>query len=54
MEASGGGLLLWILAIGLVLIGITGTVVPGLPGAIGSLPGSCSRPGSRGSRGWAS
>jgi uncharacterized protein YqgC (DUF456 family) len=32
-------LLLWILAIGLVLIGIVGTVVPGLPGAVLVLAG---------------
>jgi uncharacterized protein YqgC (DUF456 family) len=31
--------LLWILAIGLVLVGIVGTVVPGLPGAILVLAG---------------
>ena len=33
MEGS-AGLLLWILAVGLVAVGIVGTVVPGLPGAI--------------------
>ena len=33
MDGS-AALLLWILAIGLVLVGIAGTVVPGLPGAI--------------------
>ncbi len=32
-------ILLWILAIGLVLVGIVGTVVPGLPGAILVLAG---------------
>jgi uncharacterized protein YqgC (DUF456 family) len=33
MDGS-AGLLLWILAVGLVAVGIVGTVVPGLPGAI--------------------
>jgi uncharacterized protein len=33
------GLLLWILAVGLVVVGIIGTVVPGLPGAILVLAG---------------
>jgi uncharacterized protein len=33
------GLLLWILAVGLVAVGIVGTVVPGLPGAILVLAG---------------
>ncbi len=32
-------LLLWILAIGLILVGIAGTVVPGLPGAVLVLAG---------------
>jgi uncharacterized protein len=29
-----GALLLWILAVGLVVVGVVGTVVPGLPGTI--------------------
>jgi hypothetical protein len=33
------GLLLWILAVGLVAVGVVGTVVPGLPGAILVLAG---------------
>jgi uncharacterized protein YqgC (DUF456 family) len=32
--ADGGNLVLWILAVGLVLTGIVGTVLPGLPGAV--------------------
>jgi uncharacterized protein YqgC (DUF456 family) len=36
---SAGALVLWILAIGLVLVGIAGTVLPGLPGAILVLAG---------------
>ena len=39
MDGSPGALVLWILAVGLVLIGIVGTVVPGLPGAILVLAG---------------
>jgi uncharacterized protein YqgC (DUF456 family) len=38
VDAS-GGLLLWILAVGLVAVGVIGTVVPGLPGAILVLAG---------------
>lgn len=34
MDASAGALVLWILALGLVLVGVVGTVLPGLPGAI--------------------
>jgi uncharacterized protein len=34
MDASAGALVLWILAFGLVLVGVVGTVLPGLPGAI--------------------
>ena len=32
--ADGGNLVLWILAVGMVLTGIVGTVLPGLPGAV--------------------
>jgi hypothetical protein len=32
--ADGGNLVLWFLAVGLVLTGIVGTVLPGLPGAV--------------------
>jgi uncharacterized protein YqgC (DUF456 family) len=32
--ADGGNLVLWILALALVLTGIVGTVLPGLPGAV--------------------
>lgn len=39
MEGSAGALLLWVLAIGLVLVGVAGTVLPGLPGAILVLAG---------------
>jgi uncharacterized protein len=38
VDAS-GALLLWILAVGLVVVGVIGTVVPGLPGAILVLAG---------------
>ena len=38
MDGS-AALLLWILAIGLVLVGIAGTVLPGLPGAVLVLAG---------------
>jgi uncharacterized protein len=38
VDAS-GGLLLWILAVGLVVVGVVGTVVPGLPGTILVLAG---------------
>lgn len=31
---GGTALLLWILAVGLVLVGLVGTVLPGLPGAV--------------------
>lgn len=34
MDASAGALVLWILALGLVLVGFAGAVLPGLPGAI--------------------
>jgi uncharacterized protein YqgC (DUF456 family) len=34
-----GGSVLWILAVGLVLVGVIGTVLPGLPGAILVLAG---------------
>ena len=34
MDGSAGALVLWIVAAGLVLVGIAGTVLPGLPGAI--------------------
>ena len=34
MDGSGGALVLWLLAVGLVLIGVLGTVLPGLPGAV--------------------
>jgi uncharacterized protein YqgC (DUF456 family) len=37
--AGSAGLLLWILAVGLVAVGVVGTVVPGLPGAILVLAG---------------
>jgi uncharacterized protein YqgC (DUF456 family) len=37
--ADGGNLVLWILAVGLVLTGIVGTVLPGLPGAVLVLAG---------------
>lgn len=39
MEGSAGALMLWVLAIGLVLVGVAGTVLPGLPGAILVLAG---------------
>ena len=39
MDGSAGALVLWILAAGLVLVGIAGTVLPGLPGAILVLAG---------------
>ena len=39
MEGSAGALMLWMLAIGLVLVGVAGTVLPGLPGAILVLAG---------------
>jgi uncharacterized protein len=39
MEGSAGALALWVLAIGLVLVGVAGTVLPGLPGAILVLAG---------------
>jgi uncharacterized protein YqgC (DUF456 family) len=39
MDGSAGALVLWILAVGLVLGGIAGTVLPGLPGAILVLAG---------------
>jgi uncharacterized protein len=38
VDAS-GALLLWILAVGLVVVGVVGTVVPGLPGTILVLAG---------------
>jgi uncharacterized protein YqgC (DUF456 family) len=34
MDGSAGVVVLWVLAVGLVLVGIVGTLVPGLPGAI--------------------
>src|SRR6185369_13789469 len=34
MAGSAGALVLWLLAAGLVLVGVVGVVVPGLPGAI--------------------
>lgn len=34
MDGSAGVVVLWILAVGLILVGIVGTLVPGLPGAI--------------------
>jgi uncharacterized protein YqgC (DUF456 family) len=37
--ADGGALLLWVLAVGLVLAGVVGTVLPALPGAILVLAG---------------
>ena len=39
MGGSTGALVLWILAVGLVLLGIAGTVLPGLPGAVLVLAG---------------
>ncbi len=39
MGGSAGALVLWIAAIGLVLVGIAGTVLPGLPGAVLVLAG---------------
>jgi uncharacterized protein YqgC (DUF456 family) len=39
MDGSAGGFLLWVLAVGLVLVGVAGTVLPGLPGAILVLAG---------------
>ncbi len=39
MDGSASALVLWILAAGLVLAGIAGTVLPGLPGAILVLAG---------------
>ncbi len=39
MDGSVGALVLWILAAGLVLVGVVGVVVPGLPGAILVLAG---------------
>ena len=39
MDGSAGALVLWILAVGLVLVGVVGIVVPGLPGAILVLAG---------------
>ena len=39
MDGSTGALVLWIVAAGLVLAGIAGTVLPGLPGAILVLAG---------------
>jgi uncharacterized protein YqgC (DUF456 family) len=39
MDGSGGAVLLWTLAIGLVLVGVAGTVLPALPGAILVLAG---------------
>ena len=39
MDGSAGALVLWIVAAGLVLVGIAGTVLPGLPGAILVLAG---------------
>jgi uncharacterized protein len=38
VDAS-GALLLWVLAVGLVVVGVIGAVVPGLPGAILVLAG---------------
>lgn len=39
MDGSGGTIVLWTLAIGLVLVGLAGTVLPALPGAILVLAG---------------
>jgi hypothetical protein len=39
MDVSAGALVLWILALGLVLVGFVGTVLPALPGAILVLAG---------------
>lgn len=39
MDGSAGALVLWILAVGLVLVGVVGIVLPGLPGAILVLAG---------------
>ena len=39
MDGSAGALVLWLLAAGMVLVGIAGVVVPGLPGAILVLAG---------------
>src|SRR5262245_11444957 len=39
MGPTAGAVALWILAVGLVLVGIIGTVLPGLPGAILVLAG---------------
>jgi hypothetical protein len=39
MSGSAGALVLWIAAVGLVLVGIAGTVLPGLPGAVLVLAG---------------
>ena len=39
MDGSAGAIALWILAAGLVLVGVAGTVLPGLPGAILVLAG---------------
>jgi uncharacterized protein YqgC (DUF456 family) len=39
MGGSAGALVLWMLAVGLVLVGIVGTVLPGIPGAILVLAG---------------
>lgn len=39
MGGSAGALVLWIAAVGLVVVGIAGTVLPGLPGAVLVLAG---------------
>jgi uncharacterized protein len=39
VDGSAGALVLWLLATALVLVGVVGTVVPGLPGAILVLAG---------------
>jgi uncharacterized protein YqgC (DUF456 family) len=39
MEGPAGAVVLWTLAVGLVLVGVAGTVLPGLPGAILVLAG---------------
>jgi hypothetical protein len=39
MSGSAGALVLWIAAVGLVVVGIAGTVLPGLPGAVLVLAG---------------
>jgi len=39
VDGSAGTLVLWTLAVGLVLVGVVGTVLPALPGAILVLAG---------------